>query len=231
VDLIRRSGEVAKWVIKAPISTAGRDRMRVMGEGGLSDVDQRRLAGMFEQSAELLMEPWLERVLDFSIQYERIDEGLRRRGIVLLENTERGQFRSARATRRPFEGLSGGERRVLFEGGDSRGRWAMWVEEVMEPALELWLGDYRGPVGVDAFLYRDSSGGLRLKPIVEVNPRYTMGRVAVELARERSKKLEVMLAIRPVGEEPPLGGTALTAVNESTRLVAYVVDPTVSGNR
>jgi len=223
VEVLRKSGRSERWVIKAPISTAGRDRMRVQSEGTLGDSDVRRLEGMFRYAGKLLMEPWLDRVLDFSIQFEMTQEGLRRRGVVVLENTERGQFSSARATRRPFESLSRTDRRALFEGGEGRGRWALWTEEVLEPALQSWLGTYRGPVGVDAFLFRDDSGGLRLKPVVEINPRYTMGRVAVELVRDRPQKSGVKLVIQRAGEPAPLGGTPLTEVDDSTRLVAYLV--------
>ena len=38
-------------------------------------------------------------------------------------------------------------------------------------------------MGIDAFAYRDVDGKIRLKPIVEINPRYTMGRVTVELMK------------------------------------------------
>ena len=143
--------------------------------------------------------------------------------MVILENTELGQFRAARATRRPFEHLDAKERRVLFEGGDRRGKWAAWMEEVLEPALESWLEGYRGPVGVDAFLFRDSAGELRVKPVVEVNPRYTMGRVAVELVRHRNERKGIKLLIQPVGDPAPENSTALTVVTDATRLVAYVV--------
>ena len=44
--------------------------------------------------------------------------------------------------------------------------------------------DYLGPVGIDAFVYRAPSGECRLKPIVEINPRYTMGRLTVELMKQ-----------------------------------------------
>jgi hypothetical protein len=40
-----------------------------------------------------------------------------------------------------------------------------------------------GPVGIDAFVYRDAVGVHRLKPVVEINPRYTMGRVLLSLMR------------------------------------------------
>ena len=38
-------------------------------------------------------------------------------------------------------------------------------------------------MGIDAFVYRDAAGCPRLKPVVEINPRYTMGRVLLELMR------------------------------------------------
>jgi hypothetical protein len=42
------------------------------------------------------------------------------------------------------------------------------------------------PMGIDAAIYRDPSGIMRLKPIIEINPRYTMGRLALELARHHA---------------------------------------------
>jgi len=49
---------------------------------------------------------------------------------------------------------------------------------------ELRRVDFTGPIGIDAFIYRDAAGTTKLKPIVEINPRYTMGRVLVELMRQ-----------------------------------------------
>jgi hypothetical protein len=48
---------------------------------------------------------------------------------------------------------------------------------------ELRRAKFLGPIGIDAFAYRDAVGKIRLKPIVEINPRYTMGRVTVELMK------------------------------------------------
>jgi hypothetical protein len=48
---------------------------------------------------------------------------------------------------------------------------------------ELLHADYLGPVGIDAFVYVTPKGRHRLKPIVEINPRYTMGRLTVELMK------------------------------------------------
>jgi hypothetical protein len=43
---------------------------------------------------------------------------------------------------------------------------------------------FRGPIGIDAFAYRTAEGAVRLKPVVEINPRYTMGRLTIELMRQ-----------------------------------------------
>ncbi len=48
---------------------------------------------------------------------------------------------------------------------------------------ELRRANFFGPIGIDAFAYRDASEKIRLKPIVEINPRYTMGRLTVELMK------------------------------------------------
>ena len=50
-------------------------------------------------------------------------------------------------------------------------------------SVELKRAGYLGPVGVDAVVYRDREGFARLKPIVEINPRYTMGRLTLELMK------------------------------------------------
>ena len=48
---------------------------------------------------------------------------------------------------------------------------------------ELQRVGFAGPVSIDAFVYRTPQGDCRLKPVVEINPRYTMGRLTVELMK------------------------------------------------
>jgi len=48
---------------------------------------------------------------------------------------------------------------------------------------ELRCVNYFGPLGIDAFAYRAHDGKIRLKPVVEINPRHTMGRLTVELMK------------------------------------------------
>ena len=44
---------------------------------------------------------------------------------------------------------------------------------LLEEALRR--AGFSGPLGIDAFAYRGVDGKIRLKPVVEINPRYTMG--------------------------------------------------------
>ena len=43
---------------------------------------------------------------------------------------------------------------------------------------------FHGPLGIDAMIYRTADGALAHRPVVELNPRTTMGRVAWELGRQ-----------------------------------------------
>jgi len=42
---------------------------------------------------------------------------------------------------------------------------------------------FTGPIGIDAFVYKTGNGERRVKPVVEINPRYTMGRLTLELMK------------------------------------------------
>ena len=48
-------------------------------------------------------------------------------------------------------------------------------------ASQLEAARFSGPLGVDAFVYRDPDGRIRLKPVCEINPRTTMGSLAHKL--------------------------------------------------
>ncbi|MCC6235509.1 MAG: hypothetical protein IT580_22925, partial [Verrucomicrobiales bacterium] len=70
------------------------------------------------------------------------------------------------------------------EGGSWLGARVPRFYHALRPVLEEALRQegYEGPVGIDAMAYRDASGRCRWKPVVEMNPRYTMGRLTLALA-------------------------------------------------
>ena len=172
-----------KVVLKESIGVAGSNSIRLL-EPEILDKQLHWLTNAVASGQEVVVEPWLERVVDFSAQLEMTRAGLKLCGYTGLLNDSKGQFqanwaepkheRSFPATVLITLGVTpraGNEIQVFF--GD------------LFAALEQELRrvDFNGPLGIDCFVYRDGAGAMRLKPVVEINPRYTMGRLTVELMK------------------------------------------------
>ncbi len=182
VAIIRERGH-HKVVIKEALGLAGSNAMRLF-EPEILETHRRWIANAVENGRELVVEPWLERELDFSVQLEMAEDGLKLCGYTGLLNDAKGQFQGNVA-------LPGHQKKIpanliaLFpEPPDIAQRLhALYADIIALLEEELRRVNYLGPVGIDAFAYRDADGKIRLKPIVEINPRYTMGRVTVELMK------------------------------------------------
>jgi hypothetical protein len=145
--------------------------------------------------------------------------------MVHLTNTPSGQFRSCRVPRRFTDGLGDDVKRFLHHP-DHPGRMS-WVSRYyadhVEPHLEAHLADagYHGPLGVDAFVYRDVDGALKLRPVVEVNPRFTMGRLALAIARRLPRNPETTLEVVPLRHYQP-GQPHTVPLNDPSRARRFV---------
>jgi hypothetical protein len=133
---------------------------------------------------EVIVEPWLERELDFSVQLEMERSGLQLRGTTGLINDRKGQFLANWAEtdyRRQFPAAVGD----CFGSATAVVRSLHRLYDGIFSRLETELRrvGYVGPIGIDALIYRTPKGECRLKPVVEINPRYTMGRLTLELMK------------------------------------------------
>jgi uncharacterized ferritin-like protein (DUF455 family) len=171
-------------VIKESFGVAGSNAVRLW-EPDILPAQQRWMENAFNQKRELVVEPWLERLMDFSVQLEMTPNGLKLCGYTGLLTDARGQFAANFAEphhhqRIPAQVVS------LFTGPKDISSRLLEFYDGVFAALENELRrvDFIGPVGIDALVYRDAAGTAKLKPIVEINPRYTMGRVLVELMRQ-----------------------------------------------
>lgn len=173
-----------KIVVKEAVGLAGSNAMRLF-EPELLETHRRWMTNALRGGRLLVVEPWLERLVDFSVQLEMTADGLKLCGYTGLLNDAKGQFQgnwaeSHHHTRIPT--------RVVFQFAEARNvsgeMLQLYAEIFALLETELRRVDFLGPLGIDAFVYRDASGAPRLKPIVEINPRYTMGRVMVELMRQ-----------------------------------------------
>ncbi len=178
------SGGYENVVCKAPFGTAAGGNRCIMADEEIGPVFCKWLETVLREQGHVVVEPWLDRIYDFSVQFDMGDEGLKLRAFTRLINNPRGQFRGI-ITNGFVKDTDQGLTRFLMERSDGRPQVYSWYEDCLAPRLEnslLELG-YRGPLGMDAFVYRDNNGEYRLKSVVEINPRFTMGRVAHDLGR------------------------------------------------
>jgi uncharacterized ferritin-like protein (DUF455 family) len=165
------SGE--KFILKASVSTSGRGHQVF----SLSSDEISKIETVLKKTVNpsFVIEPYYQKRIDFSVQYEimrdrtvkkysprffLVDQHLQYRGSLLGEwgrNT-------------PYAAET-----ELIE--KEKASWQSEHEKVLKILLDL---NYVGPVGIDALLC-EKNGSLAVVPIIEVNVRYTMGRVAQEI--------------------------------------------------
>ena len=90
IATIRQRGH-HKIVIKEALGLAGSNAIRLF-EPEVLETHRRWIASAVGNGRQLVVEPWLERVLDFSVQLEMADDGLKLCGYTGLINDARGQF-------------------------------------------------------------------------------------------------------------------------------------------
>ena len=174
-------------VCKSPFGTAANGIRCLLANEEMNPAFLASMNAVFETQGSVVVEPWLDRVFDFSVQFERRNDELKTIAFTRLLNNARGQFKGI-VTNAFCKGIDPEIVRFLMMRTEGRPRVYHWYEESVIPWLSAALeeSNYQGPLGIDAFVYRDLSGNLRLKTIVEINPRYTMGRIAYELGEHNA---------------------------------------------
>ena len=90
IAAIRQRGH-HKIVVKQALGLAGGNAIRLF-EPELLENQRRWIANALANRRQLVVEPWLERVRDFSVQLEMTADGLKLCGYTGLINDAKGQF-------------------------------------------------------------------------------------------------------------------------------------------
>ena len=168
-----------RFTLKPRFGSSGRGR--VGGRAGTGDPSA--IAGALPRLAKCggaVLEPWLERTVDLSAQLAISRE----RGIVLLGTTTllcdtSGVYRGHLAT---FDRKG---RATSGQPHDEQLREAAACVAVA--AADAGLS---GPCGVDGFAFRTGDGREELRPVCELNARYTAGTVALGFMRRHLERLK-----------------------------------------
>jgi uncharacterized ferritin-like protein (DUF455 family) len=212
-------------LLKAAFSCAGNGHLRVNQQSDPAKT-LSWIRNTLASHHSLVVEPWLDRCLDFSALYECPPDGPPRLlGMTHLENDAAGRFLGIRVGAKWGSLLPPEIATFLFREANVMA----WYEEKITAALTQILPGYSGPLCVDAMVHRKPSGKLALKPVVELNVRTTMGRLAWEwmnrLPSCQSGRLRILKRANLTPESIPSlttnGGLFLTDPNHAEKFVAH----------
>ncbi|MFD0892484.1 DUF455 family protein [Luteolibacter ambystomatis] len=187
LDIVRERAAVIhagdrSALLKAAYSCAGRGHFRI-DPGRLDEAAFAWIRQALEKHRAIAIEPWLRRVLDFSALYEMEADGrVRLVGMTVMENDSAGRFTGTRVAWK-WGSMLDPECAAFFFGA---GQGMDWYENRIPAELPALLPGHVGPVGIDAMIHRLADGSLALRPVVEVNVRMTMGRIALELQKRKA---------------------------------------------
>jgi len=169
--LLTEETQAKAWLRSFPGPKVLKSCFGVSGRGHLLIEDLpwerivRFLHAEWKKELPVIAEPWVERLLDFSTQWE-IHRQIVYLGSTICQNDGRGQYQYNEV----------GDENVIF------GKWLPFLIEhrkQVEPLLTAMANrGFFGNVGIDAMIYGTADNPV-LHPVVEINARKTMGWVAL----------------------------------------------------
>jgi hypothetical protein len=195
------------FTLKPRWGTSGRGRV-----GGRADRLDRLAPAALARLAErggAVLEPWLSRTADLSVQLFARADGVEVLGVLRQRVSPAGVPHGS-------EGVVASGR--VGSGDPDEERLASAAQAVADEARR---GGFTGPLGVDAFRFVGPDGVEVLRPVVELNPRFTLGTVALGLvarAREAGALRDAGAWRLAVGPAPAGGGEAGLDLGAALRL-------------
>lgn len=206
VDSIEARGFEAA-LIKPAIGSSGRGQRRIETRGGPNADDLRFVRGQLARGV-VIVEPFFEVVAQLSARLWAESDRVRVLDVGRCVSDVRGQFDHA-IIGRLDTGLPTHVRRWLVDDGRDPSKIKRWAQSVARCIEERTCAvGYRGPLGVDALLVGDGDT-LRLRPMVDLNPRFTMGHVARALASHIGPRSVGVWKAMHVREAKDLGHASL----------------------
>lgn len=187
----------AEGLLKRAYSTAGGGNRRVV----LRDLLKKRSEPLSENilaEGGIILEPWHNRVRDFSIQGWVGPSGAKILGPVEQVVAESGGYRGSICANKFCQDMEPELAQFMM-------REALPTYDEDGPlvaAIHEWSAEkgYTGAFGIDSYVYRDQIGELRHRPVCEINMRYTMGRITLELRRRIAPGFAVRFDIQKAEE-------------------------------
>lgn len=206
-----------KSVLKAPWSSSGRG-VQPLKTGEIHASILNWCRGVLKDQGYAMVEPWHNKVIDFSFQFDYKPNNAQLIGISFFETDEQGRY-LGNWLRPQYEGR---KLEAYFFANKIIDRFS----KKLKFALEQVLGDdYEGHLGVDAMVVEEN-GAFRIQPCVEINLRFNMGLVALKLSEnvENNFKLFRILSVQQLQERNSENYFLLTEVHAETQVCAILTN-------
>ena len=164
-------------VLKAPMSSSGRG-IQIIRKTQLNTSNKQWISGVLKQQKYLIAEPYLEKLLDLSFQFQVLSSSeIEYLGYSIFETNSNGQYSGTFI--HPNLGKFISEKYVP--------ELEFRIEEtakVLKSALEksAYATEHRGLLGVDALVFGNEDH-LIMQPCIEINSRMNMGILTMFLER------------------------------------------------
>ncbi len=178
--------QTSRAVIKAPIGSSGHNAIQVDAGIELDSKFANWCMKVIHQQKLVIVEPWVDRLADVSCQFEILPTGeIKILGFTRFLVNIRGTYKG-HVFGKLLSGLSTEVHSAWHRAEDS---WASRFENAAKRCgAELFAKGYHGPAGIDGFIYQSANGTPLFQSLGEINARYTMGRVALELSKHLISK-------------------------------------------
>lgn len=155
-------------VLKMPYSGSGKGIVWL--KSVITDKQTDWCRRVLKMQGGVVVEPVLNKVQDFAMEFEMSDHGIQFVGYSLFQSTSLGAYLG----------------NLLLNDVEIEDRLSMYIErsllldlkDVLKNKLCSYFRHYRGYLGVDMMVCKTEAGTYQLQPCVEVNMRMNMGIVA-----------------------------------------------------
>lgn len=171
-----------RWVVKALFSMSARER--ILGRGPATAAEMNWIRRRILAQGVVFLEPWVERIEEIGMQFDVPATGSPRlMGVTPMRVDERGQYAgsmfSQDHSRDHPQDHSEDQPGNSSDSQWDHHEWAAAITVGLRAAEILQSQGYFGPLGIDAMSYRDSTGARQIRPLQDINARWTMGRLSL----------------------------------------------------
>ncbi|SMF32544.1 DUF455 family protein [Pseudobacteriovorax antillogorgiicola] len=168
-------------VVKSPFGFSGAGQCRIFLRESGSDSQRGWIAKQLSLHGKVIVEPWLDRVLDGSLIWNHSDSDVQ---ATFFLTDDKGRYRGHKLG--PLAQKIAPSLRPYVLGHDHTGQARL--DQILKAGkkLQTYVREkgYKGPAGVDFFVFRwPHDGQLYCKILGEINGRMTMAHVATALEK------------------------------------------------